>query len=251
MYNALKARLFQGHRTGRFPAVAPTLPDHFQGRPVLQTGPCPDACHACLDICPSRAISTSAAAPQIDIGRCLFCGKCEAACPRKAIHFSQEYRLAAFKPEQLIAADQPYTPPTDGNAECRRFCGQSLKIRQVSAGGCAACELDINVLSTLAWDMGRFGIQVVASPRHADCILVTGPVTRNMLLALKKTHAAMPRPAWVIACGACAISGGLFAESPETHGGVSSIFTPDLYIPGCPPHPTTILEGLLRLMGRL
>ncbi|MDD4538851.1 MAG: 4Fe-4S binding protein [Lentisphaeria bacterium] len=252
MYKALKARLFQGHRTGRFPAVAPTLPDHFQGRPQLQAGPCPKDCSACEDICPTKAVKVSANGPQIDTGRCLFCGKCAAVCPRQAIAFGPEYRLAAFTREQLVAGASAaaWAPPTAGNVQCRDFCGQSLKIRQVSAGGCAACELDFNVLGTLAWDMGRFGIQVVASPRHADCILVTGPVTRNMLLALRKTHDAMPRPAWVIACGACAISGGVFTDSPETHGGLEAIFKPDLYIPGCPPHPTTILEGLLRLMGR-
>jgi Ni,Fe-hydrogenase III small subunit len=106
------------------------------------------------------------------------------------------------------------------------------------------------VLGTLAWDMGRFGIQVVASPRHADCILVTGPVSKNMLLALKKSYDAAPRPVWVIACGTCAVSGGIYADSPECCGGVEEILKPDLYIPGCPPHPTTILEGLLRLMDR-
>ncbi|MBO4630804.1 MAG: NADH-quinone oxidoreductase subunit NuoB, partial [Lentisphaeria bacterium] len=130
------------------------------------------------------------------------------------------------------------------------FCGRSLKIRQVSAGGCAACELDFNVLNTLAWDMGRFGIQVAASPRHADCILVTGPVSRNMLTALKKTYQAAPRPVWVIACGTCAVSGGLFSDSPECSHGVDQFLPVDLYVPGCPPHPATLLEGILRLMGR-
>jgi Ni,Fe-hydrogenase III small subunit/Pyruvate/2-oxoacid:ferredoxin oxidoreductase delta subunit len=252
MYKALKARILQGYHTGRFPARPPILPDHFHGRPVLQAGVCPQECRACQDACPAQAISIHANGPQIDTGRCLFCGKCADLCPRQAISFSQEYRLGAFKREDLLAkaGDAAWQPPRDGDAQCRDFCGQSLKIRQVSAGGCAACELDFNVLSTLAWDIGRFGIKVVASPRHADCILVTGPITRNMLLALQKTHDAMARPSWVIACGACPISGGLFADSPESLGGLEKTFKPDLYIPGCPPHPTTILEAILRLMGR-
>jgi Ni,Fe-hydrogenase III small subunit len=121
----------------------------------------------------------------------------------------------------------------------------------VSAGGCNACEADANVLSTIGWDMGRFGIQFVASPRHADGLLVTGPVTVNMRLALEKTYLAVPEPRIVIASGACAISGGLFAGAPETCSGVAGILKVDLFVPGCPPHPLTLLDGLLRLLGRI
>jgi Ni,Fe-hydrogenase III small subunit len=166
------------------------------------------------------------------------------------LKLGSEYRLAAMSREKLIVDGTIYEPERPTDREFLKFCGNSLKIRQVSAGGCAACELDFNVLNTLAWDMGRFGIQVVASPRHADCILVTGPVSRNMLLALKKTYDAAPRPVWVIACGACAVSGGVFAGSPEINDGVDGILPVDLYIPGCPPHPSTILEGIMRLMGQ-
>ena len=109
-----------------------------------------------------------------------------------------------MKRESLFCDGSPYMPEPAENGEFKKFCGRSLKIRQVSAGGCAACELDFNVLNTLAWDMGRFGIQVVASPRHADCLLITGPVTRNMLLALQKTYEAVPKPSFIILCGACA-----------------------------------------------
>ena len=170
---------------------------------------------------------------------------------QNAITFSQEYRLANMTREKLIVrSGEIYEPERPTDREFLRFCSKSLKIRQISAGGCAACELDFNVLGTLAWDMGRFGIQVVASPRHADCILVTGPVSKNMLLALKKGYEAAPHPVWVIACGACAISGGIYQDSPETMGGIEEILKPDLYVPGCPPHPTTLLEGMLRLMNR-
>jgi Ni,Fe-hydrogenase III small subunit len=126
-----------------------------------------------------------------------------------------------------------------------------LKLRQVSAGGCSACEADTNVLNTVGWDLGRFGIQFVASPRHADGLLITGPVTENMRAALVKTYDAVPSPKIVIAVGACAVSGGLFADHPETHSGASAIVPVDVFVPGCPPHPLTILDGLLRTVGRM
>ena len=133
----------------------------------------------------------------------------------------------------------------------RRLFGRSLKLRQVSAGGCNGCEADINVLSTIVFDLGRFGIQVVASPRHADGLLITGPVTENMRVALLKTWEATPAPRIVIAVGACAISGGPFAGHPEAHDGAGGLLPVDLFIPGCPPHPFTILDGLLRMLDRL
>jgi Ni,Fe-hydrogenase III small subunit len=121
----------------------------------------------------------------------------------------------------------------------------------VSAGGCNACEADTNVLGTIGWDLGRFGIQFVASPRHADGLLITGPVSANMRLALEKTYAAVPAPKIVIAVGACAIAGGPFVGHPRVCNGADAVVPVDLYIPGCPPHPLTILDGLLRLLGRV
>jgi len=131
-----------------------------------------------------------------------------------------------------------------------RLFGRSLKLRQVSAGGCNGCEADTNVLNTLVFDLGRFGIQFVASPRHADGILVTGPVSQNMRSALLATYEAIPSPKLVIAAGACAINGGPFIDGPEVYNGVDGLLPVDLYIPGCPPHPYTTLDGLLRLLGK-
>src|SRR5207247_8957463 len=128
----------------------------------------------------------------------------------------------------------------------RRIFGRSLKLRQVSAGGCNGCEADVNVLNTVVFDLGRFGIQFVASPRHADGLLITGPVTENMRLALTKTYEAVPAPKIVIAVGACAIAGGPFIDHPEVHNGADSVLPVDLYVPGCPPPPIPSLDALLR-----
>ncbi len=246
MLREITARIQQGHRTLGYPKSQPILPDRFRGRPARDAAKCRD-CGECTKVCPTGAIGKDG----IDLGRCLFCGECEKACPQAAIHFSREFKLAARTRNDLILNHQEQKLAQALDKKMRRIFGRSLKLRQVSAGGCNACEADTNVLTTVIYDLGRFGIQFVASPRHADGLLITGPVTENMRLPLKKTYDAVPDPKIVIAVGACAISGGPFADLPQVQNGAESTVPVDLFIPGCPPNPWTILDGLLRLLGRI
>jgi len=251
MIKTLFARMKQGYRTMPFPPKGDALPQRFLGRPCILSKNCHQGCDECKKVCPTSAIDGRQESLSLDLGKCIFCGECQKACANQAISFTREYPLAKGQREALIVRDQLRENEQKISKAIKNIFGRSLKLRQVSAGGCNACELDINVLSTPGFDLGRFGIQFVASPRHADGIVVTGPVTKNMRLALEKTYQAIPPPKLVIAVGACAISGGIYANNSETLNGADALLPVDLYIPGCPPHPLTILDGFLRLIGRL
>jgi Ni,Fe-hydrogenase III small subunit/formate hydrogenlyase subunit 6/NADH:ubiquinone oxidoreductase subunit I len=251
MIKAILARVKQGHRTMRYPDEPIILPERFRGYPRLKAGACPPDCRLCADACPVGAISCTPKLA-IDLGKCLFCPDCVEACPHGGISYSTDHRLAVNRREDLlVSAGDEQRLAQALQAKMLKLFGRSLKFRSVVAGGCNGCEADTNVLSTIGWDLGRFGIQFVASPRHADALWVTGPVTEHMREALLLTYEAIPAPKLVVACGACAINGGPFIGSPEAHDGVQNLLPVDLYIPGCPPHPATILDGLLRMLDKI
>jgi Ni,Fe-hydrogenase III small subunit/Pyruvate/2-oxoacid:ferredoxin oxidoreductase delta subunit len=233
----------------------PPLPDRHGGSFRVDATACTTGCHECIDICPTAAITRAGTPPiALDLGKCIFCQACVEVCPPKAITHTNDHRMATRTRDDLVlgapgAEEVRLAAALD--EKLKKLFGRSLRLRVVSAGGCGGCEADVNVLNTIGWDLSRFGIQYVASPRHADGLLVTGCVSKNMSLALKKTYDAVPDPKIVIAVGACAIAGGPFIGNPEILNGASSVVPVDLYVPGCPPHPLTILDGLLRLLGRL
>ncbi|HUL60369.1 MAG TPA: 4Fe-4S dicluster domain-containing protein [Anaeromyxobacteraceae bacterium] len=255
MIDILQFRLRYGQQTVAFPDGPPRFPERFRGRPVVDPARCPDGCRACADACPTEAIlDPGEARMRVDLGRCLFCADCVEACPPGAIRYGHDHRLAArSRDDLLVSRDEPLLAAAL-DEEARRLFGRSLRLRQVSAAGCNGCEAELNATGNIQFDLSRFGIQFVASPRHADGIVVTGPVSENMRAALLATYEAVPPPRIVVAVGACAISGGPFRGSPVVHDGAAGALggiPVDLFVPGCPPHPITVLDGLLRLLGRL
>ncbi|MBF0362800.1 MAG: NADH-quinone oxidoreductase subunit NuoB [Oligoflexia bacterium] len=240
-------RFEQGYRTTKYPDHLIHIPSPYRGRPEINFECDYSIMNLCAQNCPQQALLISEERKGMDLGKCVFCGECERLSEEKFIHFTTDFSLATARHEELFLCDENPLPKIEKeiNEKIRKLFGRSLQLRQVSAGGCNACEQDINVLNTPFFDLSRLGIQIVASPRHADGIMVTGPVTKNMQQALMKTYKAIPDPKIVIAVGSCAISGGPFYQSSEVVAGVENILPVDLFIPGCPPHPLTTLKALI------
>lgn len=225
------------------------VPGIFRGRPVISTEKVDEATLA--DCCPTRAISTAPVA--IDLGKCTFCGACAALFPNK-IQFTKDYKLSTNERERLVVkegVDQPIELNPDLIPPAfKSLFGGSLKLRQVSAGGDNSCEWELNAANNVQFDMSRFGIEFVASPRHADGVVITGPVSANMAEPLQICYDATPDPKMVVLVGTDAISGGIFADSPALDRRFLDQYRIDLYIAGNPAHPLTVINGLLELTGR-
>ncbi|MFH1063387.1 MAG: NADH-quinone oxidoreductase subunit NuoB [Candidatus Omnitrophota bacterium] len=248
MWDIIVNRFKQGYRTLAYPKNVPVFPKRFRGKPIIAKNSAQVFVDREKD--PLGAIGFEPKLT-VDMGKCMFNEDMKNVCPQGTLNYSQEHSLAVFKKQDLILSNEERKLKDVLDKKIKKIFKRSLMLREVCAGGCNGCEAEIQVMDIVVFDLSRFGIQFVASPRHADGLIITGPVTKNMELALKKTYEAMPYPKVVIAVGACALSGGPFSNSSETRNGVDAIIPVDLYIPGCPPHPLTILDGLLRLMGRL
>jgi Ni,Fe-hydrogenase III small subunit/ferredoxin len=246
MLKSIAVRVSQG--TQYIPDLRTASPLGFRGKPMIGEAECAAGCNACLAACASQAIHL--APVQIDLGRCTLCGDCEPACPSTKLTFNNDVKLAATSREALtVSAARPSLDPIQVSAALHKRFGRSLKLRSVSAGGCNGCEMEINALSNVNFDLGRYGIDMVASPRHADALVLSGPITRNMAEALQICWDAIPEPKLVIAVGACAISGGVFADCDTLDRSFLERFKPSLYVPGCPAHPLTFICGILDLLG--
>jgi Ni,Fe-hydrogenase III small subunit/formate hydrogenlyase subunit 6/NADH:ubiquinone oxidoreductase subunit I len=271
MFRILQKTFQTGIVTAPYPETAARLSEHFRGKPAFDLERWRDARPA-AEVCPTGAISLrdrgSSREVTIDYGHCVFCGQCAEVSDDGAVRVTRDFELAVrdrrdlvltaeyvLHPDgshhRLVAHSSAEAKPTNLREKIHRVLGRSLAIRQVDAGSCNGCELEINALNNPVHDIERLGIHFVASPRHADMLLVTGPVTRNMELALQKTWAATPDPKVVVAVGACGIGGGIFGVNYATRGGVDQVIPVDVYIPGCPPRPEALLHGILLAVGRL
>lgn len=278
MFKILQKTVRTGVVTTSYPRQPARISEHFRGRPSFDFEKWRDARPA-AEVCPTGAISfqdsEDSRAVTVDYGLCVFCGLCAEASPDQAVRVTQEFELAASSRAHLVLTAEyalngdgthRQLTRTHGSAKpeggvesagqkareaIHKLLGRSLAIREVDAGSCNGCEVEIVALNNPIYDVERFGIHFVASPRHADMLLVTGPVTRNMELALLKTYRAMPEPKLVVAVGACGISGGIFGENYASLGGVDNVVPVDVYIPGCPPRPQALLQGILLAVGRL
>jgi len=268
MLRILVDALRTGVVTIRYPAAPSVPPERFRGAPVLSPGshlPPPDVCPAGAL---SERVDTGGRHVVLDLARCIFCGRCAEAPWAGAIAMGRDFELAARRradlrlevvaddasgrlPEAMAPTLDPDVEADQAAAEIHRVLGRSLHLRHLDAGSCNACDWELSALLNPVYDVRRLGIDFVASPRHADGVVVTGPVTRNLETAVRRTIEAVPEPRVVIAVGACAASGGIVGESYASAGGVDRVLPVDVYIPGCPPRPEAILFGILVAVGRL
>lgn len=246
----------------------PITSSFITGKPEVDMNRC-DQCNVCVKKCPTAAIhmekqssSSKSGGLYFNLDECIFCSLCADICPQKAIQMTSQFELAAKSRNELrknaVVIEDRSMPSTDYEIigqilkkNIKKTFGRSLNIREVDAGSCNGCDNEINALNGPYNDIERFGVQFVASPRHADMLLVTGPASRNMELALIKTYNATPEPKMVVAVGACACSGGIFKDSYATRNGIDCIVPVNVYIPGCPPRPQAIIFGILNAIERL
>ena len=246
MFENIKIVYHQGKQFIPDTATA-KVPGIFRGRPVISTEKVDEK--ELLELCPVDAISVNPVS--IDLGKCTFCGECSRIFPGK-VHFTTDYRLASNERERLIISEGSSEPVRLDTSvirkEIREYFSGSLKLRQVSAAGDNSCELELNAAGNVNFDMGRYGIEFVASPRHADGIVITGPISKNMAGPLQITYDATPSPKIIILAGTDAISGGIFAESRALDRSFLEKYAVDLYVPGNPVHPLTFINGILSLI---
>ena len=245
MFNNVKIVYHQGKQF--IPDVTTAkIPGIFRGRPVISSEKVNNA--ELIGLCPVDAISANPVS--IDLGKCTFCGECARQFPNK-IKFTADYKISTNEREQLIVkegeARRIEVNPDRVRDEIRRIFGSSLKLRQVCAGGDNSCEMELNAANNVQFDISRFGIDFVASPRHADGIVITGPITENMAEPLQICYDAIPEPKIIVLVGTDAISGGILGNSAAIDRSFLSKYPVDLYIPGNPAHPLTIVNGLLDL----
>lgn len=248
MIDNLKILIHQGKQY--IPDVTTVkVPGIFRGRPVISAKEVNGAEFAA--ICPTGAITGNPVA--IDLGKCVFCGECAIAFPHK-VAFTTDYKLSSNVREGIIVkegVDSPITlNPDKIRNEIHKLFGGSLKLRQVSAAGDNSCELELNATGNVNFDIGRFGIEFVASPRHADGIVITGPISENMAEPLQICYDATPKPKIIILAGTDAISGGIFQGAEALNRSFLDKYTIDLYVPGNPVHPLTFINGVLDLIRK-
>jgi Ni,Fe-hydrogenase III small subunit len=262
MLTALLRSLRTGVVTLRYPEEAAGIPERFRGAPAVRAGAAFDALPP-PSACPTGAITAPADGRHaIDLARCVFCGRCAEGDFGGAVALGRQVELASRSRARLVAevargpdgrtvALPPAPPPDEVAQRIRRTLGRSLHLRHLDSGSCNACDWELTALLNPVYDVRRLGVDFVASPRHADGVVVTGPVTRNLEAAVRRTWEAVPEPRVVIAVGACASSGGIVGRGYASAGGAAEVLPVDVFVPGCPPRPEAIIYGILLATGRV